>query len=165
MRVGIGFDAHRFTFGRPLVLGGVEIPFTAGLEGYSDADVVIHAIIDALLGSISAGDIGKFFPDTDEQYRDVSSLVLLSEVRDVLASSNYKILNIDVVVILEEPKLNIYREEMQNKIAAVLNIKSEQVSIKATTTEGLGFVGRKEGIVAQAVALVEEAPSPLGGEG
>lgn len=159
MRVGIGFDTHRFIEGRPLVLGGVEIPFHLGLQGHSDADVIIHAIMDAILGAIAAGDIGKHFPHTDEQYRDISSLILLSRVTNILSESQYIIGNIDCVALLEEPKLSPYREQMQEEIARVLNIENDKISIKASTTEGLGFTGRGEGIAAYAVVLVEEAGS------
>ncbi len=156
MRVGIGFDAHAFIVGRPLILGGIEIPYRLGLEGHSDADVVVHAIIDALLGSISAGDIGEHFPDTERQYKDISSLILLKKTKQVLDERKYKISNIDIVVILEEPKLNIYKNKIKEKLASVLEVKSEQIGIKATTTEKMGFTGRKEGVAAQAVVLVEE---------
>jgi 2-C-methyl-D-erythritol 2,4-cyclodiphosphate synthase len=156
VRAGIGFDAHKFISDRPLVLGGVRIPFPLGLEGYSDADVIIHAIIDAILGAISEGDIGLHFPDTDERYRNISSLTLLSEVKEILTERRYKVVNLDVVVALEEPKIAPFREEMREKIAHALNIETGQVNVKATTTEGLGFTGRGEGIAAYAVALVEQ---------
>ncbi|MDI6821272.1 MAG: 2-C-methyl-D-erythritol 2,4-cyclodiphosphate synthase [Actinomycetota bacterium] len=156
MRVGIGFDAHKFTSNRPLVLGGVHIPFPLGLEGYSDADVVIHAIIDAILGAISEGDMGLHFPDTEERYRDISSLTLLSEVKKILTERRYKVVNLDVVVALEEPKIAPFRDEMKGKIAHTLDIERDRVNVKATTTEGLGFTGRREGIAAYAVALVEQ---------
>jgi 2-C-methyl-D-erythritol 2,4-cyclodiphosphate synthase len=156
MRIGIGFDAHRFVKGRPLILGGVEIPFHLGLEGHSDADVIIHAIIDAILGAISAGDIGKHFPDTDEEYKDISSLILLSRVANILSNSKFQVGNIDAVTLLEEPKISPYRDEMRGKIAKILRIEKDKVSIKASTTEGLGFTGRAEGIAAYAVVLVEK---------
>jgi 2-C-methyl-D-erythritol 2,4-cyclodiphosphate synthase len=156
MRIGIGFDAHCFIASRPLILGGIEIPYHLGLEGHSDADVVVHAIIDALLGSISAGDIGEHFPDTEEQYKDISSLILLKKTRQFLDEKKYKISNIDIVVILEEPKLNIYKNKIKERLASVLEVKSGQIGIKATTTEKMGFTGRKEGIAAQAVVLVED---------
>lgn len=156
MRVGIGFDAHSFVVGRPLILGGIEVPYHSGLEGHSDADVIVHAIIDALLGSISADDIGEHFPDTDQQYKDISSLILLKKTKQVLDERKYEISNIDVVVILEEPKLNTYRNEMKKRLASVLEIKLEQIGIKATTTEKMGFTGRREGVAAQAVVLVED---------
>lgn len=156
LRVGIGFDVHKFTFGHPLVLGGVKVPFSLGLEGHSDADVVLHAIIDALLGATSSDDIGTHFPDTDEQYKDISSLVLLKETGKIMEKKEYKIVNIDVVVMLEEPKISPLRSEMKKAIANELKIEPEQINIKATTTEGLGFIGQNEGAAAQAVALVEE---------
>ena len=157
MRVGIGFDAHRFTEGRPLVLGGVEIPFSFGLQGHSDADVIIHAIMDAILGAIAAGDIGQHFPDTDEQFRDISSLNLLSKVAGLLSKKQFQIGNIDCVALLEKPKLSPFREQMREKISATLSIDKDNVSVKASTTEGLGFSGRGEGIAAYAVALVKKA--------
>lgn len=156
MRVGIGFDAHRFTEGRPLVLGGVELPFRFGLQGHSDADVVIHAIMDAILGAIAAGDIGQHFPDTDEQFRDISSLSLLSKVASLLSKKRFQIGNIDCVALLEEPKLSPFREQMREKISTALGIEKDNVSVKASTTEGLGFSGRGEGVAAYAVALVEK---------
>lgn len=155
MRVGFGFDAHRFVRGRPLILGGVEIPFSMGLEGFSDADVLVHAIADALLGAISAGDLGEHFPAGDPRYKNISSLVLLKKVNEVLSREGYEILNLDTVLILQEPKVEKYREEMKEKIAQTVGLSKERVSIKATTTEGLGFAGRGEGIGAQAVALVQ----------
>lgn len=155
MRIGIGFDVHKFAAGRTLVLGGVEIPFRLGLAGHSDADVVCHAVIDALFGAVTAGDIGSHFPDTDPRYKDISSLALLREARSVLDEGNYIIGNIDIVVIAEEPKLSGWRDEMRGNLAEALGIDVDRVSVKATTTEGLGFTGRGEGIAAQAVALVE----------
>jgi 2-C-methyl-D-erythritol 2,4-cyclodiphosphate synthase len=156
MRVGIGFDAHRFGKGRPLILGGLEIPFHLGLEGHSDADVVIHAVMDAILGAVAAGDIGEHFPDNDDRYRDISSLVLLSEVAGLVEQQGFQIGNIDVAVVLEKPRLSPYREQMQKRIAQALNLEVKKIGIKATTTEGMGFAGRGEGIAAYAVALVEE---------
>lgn len=156
MRVGIGFDTHRFTFGRPLVLAGVKIPFSLGLAGHSDADVVTHALIDALLGSVAAGDIGARFPDSDERYKDISSLKLLAETVKIVGSKGYRIVNIDIMALLEEPRLAEYREEMRQSLADTLRIEVSQISIKATTTEGLGFTGRGEGIAAQSIVLVED---------
>lgn len=155
MRVGFGFDAHRFVRGRPLILGGVEIPFSMGLEGFSDADVLVHAIADALLGAISIGDLGEHFPPEDPRYKNISSLILLQKVNELLAREGYEIINLDTVLILQEPKVDRYREEMKEKIAQTIGLNKERVSIKATTTEGLGFAGRGEGIGAQAVALVQ----------
>ncbi len=155
MRVGIGYDVHRMVEGRPLVLGGVEIPFAKGLLGHSDADVLVHAIMDALLGAAAMGDIGKHFPDTDPQFKDISSLALLEKVGDLLRSAGYLVANIDAVVIAEAPKIAPYIQEMRKKIASGLQIPLEVVSVKATTTEGLGFVGAGQGIAAQAVCLLE----------
>jgi len=156
MRVGIGFDAHRFTEGRPLILGGVEILFHYGLEGHSDADVLIHAIMDAILGAAALGDIGQHFPDTDDQYRNISSLILLSKVANNMEKNGFRIGNIDCIVMMEEPKLSPYRDEIQQKIADTLGIEKDKVGIKASTTEGMGFIGRGEGVAAQAVVLIEE---------
>jgi len=161
MRIGIGFDAHKFTGGKPLILGGVEIPFRFGLEGHSDADVVAHAIMDAILGAIAAGDIGQHFPDTDEEYRNISSMVLLSRVGRILSERGFRVGNIDCVAVLEEPKVSPYREEMREKIAGALEIEKDKVGLKASTTEGLGFTGRREGVAAYAVVLVEEADERL----
>ncbi len=162
MRIGIGFDAHRFIEGRPLVLGGVEIPFHLGLEGYSDADVAIHAAMDALLGAVAAGDIGQHFPDSDEKYRDISSLILLSRVADIVRARSFKVANIDMVIVLEEPRLAPYRNKMQKSIAEALNVRPERIGIKASTTEGMGCIGRGEGIAAYAVALVGDTHEPSG---
>ncbi|MDP3013208.1 MAG: 2-C-methyl-D-erythritol 2,4-cyclodiphosphate synthase [Candidatus Subteraquimicrobiales bacterium] len=159
MRVGIGFDAHKLVEGRPLILGGIEIPYPLGLAGHSDADVIIHAVIDAILGAIGAGDIGYYFPDTDSRYKGISSLTLLLEVAEIVVKAGFTVVNVDVVAVLEEPKLSPYREKMCQKVAEALKIKAKQVSIKAKTTEGLGFSGRREGIAAYAVALVEEIKS------
>ena len=155
LRVGQGFDVHRLEEGRRLILGGVDIPFERGLAGHSDADVLSHAIIDALLGAVARGDIGRMFPDTDVQYEDISSLVLLGQVRQVLQEKGAEIVNIDALVIAQRPRLAPFIEGMSEAIAAVLQIETEALSLKATTTERLGFVGREEGIAAQAVALVE----------
>ncbi len=156
MRIGIGFDAHKFIEGKPLILGGVEIPFEFGLEGHSDADVVAHAIMDAILGAVAAGDIGQHFPDTDEQYRNISSMILLSRVGRMLSERGFRVGNIDCVAVLEEPKVSPHREAMREKIAGALEIEKDRVGLKASTTEGLGFTGRREGIAAYAVVLVEE---------
>ena len=155
MRVGQGVDVHAFVEGRKLVLGGVAIPFERGLAGHSDADVLTHAIIDALLGATGGGDIGRLFPDTDLRYKDISSLVLLGKVRDSLAEKGAKVLNIDAVIMAQKPRLVPHVESMTNQLAAVLQLAPDDISLKATTTENLGFVGREEGIMAQAVALVE----------
>ncbi len=153
-RVGIGFDVHKFAFGRKLILGGVEIPSEKGLEGHSDADVLLHAICDALLGAAALGDIGKHFPNTDDRYKNISSLILLEKTNELIASQNFVVANIDSTIIAERPKLLPYIEEMTVKISEVLKINKSQISIKATTSEKLGFTGREEGIVAMAVALI-----------
>ena len=155
MRIGIGYDVHILTEGRKLIIGGVDIPYEKGLLGHSDADVLIHAIADALLGAAALGDIGKHFPDSDEKFRGISSLVILSEVSDLLGQAGYKIVNIDSIIIAEKPKMMPYISQMKENLADALKIHSSQIGIKATTTEGLGFTGRKEGIAAQAVALIE----------
>jgi 2-C-methyl-D-erythritol 2,4-cyclodiphosphate synthase len=155
MRVGLGVDAHRLVPGRPLLLGGVAIPHDRGLAGHSDGDAAIHAAIDALLGAASLGDIGDHFPSSDERYRDVSSRLLLREVAARLAQAGWRIVNLDLVIIAERPKLAPYRAAMREALATDLGVKVEAVSIKATTTDGLGFTGRGEGIAAQAVALID----------
>lgn len=155
MRVGFGYDVHRLVEGRPLVLGGVLIPHEKGLLGHSDADVLVHAIMDALLGAAGAGDIGRHFPDSDRRYKGASSLALLSRVKEILAAKNLEIENIDSVIVAQAPKLAPYIERMVSALAKTLEIKPEQVNVKATTAEGLGFTGRGEGISAYAVALVK----------
>ncbi|MGI6345143.1 MAG: 2-C-methyl-D-erythritol 2,4-cyclodiphosphate synthase [Bacillota bacterium] len=157
MAVGIGYDAHRWAAGRPLILGGVEIPAECGLLGHSDADVLIHAIIDALLGAAVLGDIGQHFPDTDAAYRGVASTVLLARVQQLLTEHGLTIHNIDATVIMERPRLSPYLPAMRRRIAEILNIAEKQVSLKATTNEGMGFVGRQEGVAALAVAQLDDA--------
>jgi 2-C-methyl-D-erythritol 4-phosphate cytidylyltransferase/2-C-methyl-D-erythritol 2,4-cyclodiphosphate synthase len=154
-RVGIGYDVHRLVENRPLILGGVAIPHTKGLEGHSDADVLLHAISDALLGAAGLGDIGRHFPDTDPQYKGISSLVLLRSVREKLAEAGFQVYNVDAVVEAETPKLAPYISEMNGCIAEALFVEPGRINVKATTTEKLGFVGRKEGIAAQAVVMLE----------
>lgn len=154
MRVGMGYDVHRLEQGRPLILGGVKIPWERGLAGHSDADVLLHAIMDALLGAAALGDIGKLFPPGEPRFKDISSLLLLEEVVVLLKEAHYGIINIDSVVVAQRPKLSPYIAEMRAKIAAVLGIPEGDVSVKATTTEHLGFTGREEGIGAYAVALL-----------
>ena len=154
MRFGIGYDVHRMVVNRKLVLGGVEIPFIKGLLGHSDADVLSHAIADALLGAAALGDIGKHFPDTDPRFKDVSSLVLLKHVRELLRSHNYHIVNTDSTVILQHPKISPYVKKMRENIAQALEISIDQVSVKATTSEELGFIGMGEGAAAHAVASI-----------
>ena len=155
LRVGHGYDVHRLKTGRALILGGVTLPYDLGLDGHSDADVLTHAIMDALLGAAAAGDIGKLFPDNDEAFRGISSLELLRRVKLYLAEKNYKIVNVDATIIAQAPKLSPYREEMRENLAKVMEVDVEQVSVKATTEEHLGFTGRKEGVSAHAVALIE----------
>ena len=156
MRVGNGYDVHKLAGGRRLVLGGVEIPFDRGLSGWSDADVLTHAIIDALLGAAALGDIGRHFPPGDQQYKDISSLVLLGRVKDRLAQAGFGIANIDATIVAEQPELRDFIDEMRRNISRRLAVDVSQVSIKATTAEGLGFVGRQEGMAAWAVALVRK---------
>lgn len=154
MRIGMGYDVHRLTEGRKLILGGVDVPHTLGLDGHSDADVLVHAIMDALLGAAALGDIGKHFPDTDEAYAGVSSMKLLAHVRDLLTKENYVIGNIDATVIAQKPKLRPYIAQMEQNIADALGIEKAQVNVKATTEEGLGFTGAQQGISAQAVCAL-----------
>ena len=154
LRIGQGYDVHRLEEGRPLILGGVVVPFERGLAGHSDADVLTHAIIDALLGALSAGDIGQLFPDSDAQYKDISSLVLLEQVGTLIAERGARIQHIDAVVAAQRPKLAPHIAAMRQTLAATLGLEVGQVSLKATTTERLGFVGREEGMEAQAVALL-----------
>jgi len=157
MRIGIGFDVHKLVSDRKLVLGGVVIPFEKGLLGHSDADVLVHAVNDALLGACALGDIGKHFPDTDPEYKDISSLILLKKVNKLLSEKGYRVINIDSVICAQRPKLAPYIDQMRQNIAETLGVDIDQVSIKATTTEGLGFEGRGEGISAQAVCLIEKS--------
>jgi 2-C-methyl-D-erythritol 2,4-cyclodiphosphate synthase len=156
MRVGFGYDVHPFVSGRPLILGGIEIPYLFGLKGHSDADVLVHAICDALLGAVAEGDIGRHFPDTDAQYRDIKSTILLKKVLTKVREKGFRPVNIDATVVAQKPKLSETIPRMVKEIADVLEIEAERVNVKATTTEGLGFTGREEGIAAYAVALVEE---------
>ena len=155
MRIGIGYDVHKLTEGSDLVLGGVKIPFTKKLDGWSDADLLTHAIIDALLGAAALGDIGSHFPSGDLQYKDISSLILLERVREKLAANGWQVVNIDATVLAERPKLRDFIDEMRQKISQTLGINVSQVSVKASTSNGLGFVSRGEGIAAHAVALIE----------
>lgn len=155
LRIGHGYDVHRLATGRELILGGVSVPFEKGLDGHSDADVLLHAIMDALLGAAALGDIGKLFPDTDEAYRGASSLALLCEVGKRLAAAGFGVVNIDATVLAQRPKLAPYIERMRGNIARTLEIDASQVSVKATTEEGLGFTGRGEGMAAHAVAMLE----------
>ncbi|GAY77772.1 2-C-methyl-D-erythritol 2,4-cyclodiphosphate synthase [Sporolactobacillus inulinus] len=156
MRIGHGYDVHQLAENRDLIIGGVTIPYELGLVGHSDADVLLHAISDALLGSVAEGDIGKHFPDTDEAYKDADSKQLLAEVAGIVRAKGYAISNVDSVVIAQKPKLAPYIAEMCQVIAHVLNLSEDQVNVKATTTEKLGFTGRGEGIAAEAICLVEK---------
>ena len=157
MRVGIGYDAHRLTTDRSLILGGVEIPFDKGLEGWSDADVVVHAIMDALLGAAALGDIGNHFPPNDPSFKDISSITLLNRVGGLLKRQGWRIGNIDATIIAERPLLRPFITQMKQNISRALSINQSEVGIKATTNEGLGFTGRQEGIAAYAVALLGKA--------
>ena len=156
MRIGQGYDVHRLVEGRKLILGGVEIPYEKGLLGHSDADVLLHAVMDALLGAAALGDIGQHFPDSDERYKGISSVELLKEVGKILQENGYLIENIDSTVIAQRPKLLPYRPQMAKNIADALGIEPDQVSVKATTEEGLGFTGSGEGISSQAITLLTE---------
>ncbi|TDX49311.1 2-C-methyl-D-erythritol 2,4-cyclodiphosphate synthase [Orenia marismortui] len=156
MRVGIGFDVHKLVEDSDLILGGVTIDYFLGLLGHSDADVLLHAIKDALLGAIGEGDIGRHFPDTDPQYKGISSLKLLKEVVDIIEDKGYILNNLDATIIAQKPKLAPYIERMQKNIAEVLRVDINKINLKATTTEGLGFIGKKEGIAAQAIVSVVE---------
>lgn len=155
MRIGNGYDVHKLVEGRKLILGGVDVPYEKGLLGHSDADVLIHAIMDALLGACALGDIGKLFPDSDAEFKDISSVLLLKKVAEVLKRENYTIINIDSIVAAQKPKLAPYIQEMRSNIAKALEIPVDCVSVKATTTEHLGFEGRGEGISSYAVCLLE----------
>ena len=154
MRIGFGYDVHAFSENRKLILGGVNIPHSVGLLGHSDADVLVHAIMDALLGAAALGDIGKLFPDTDPRYKDANSLKLLTAVGNLLKENNYSISNIDSTIAAQAPKLAIFIDEMRKNIAHALCIDISQIAVKATTTEHLGFEGRKEGISAYAVTII-----------
>lgn len=154
MRVGCGFDVHRLVEGRKLFLGGVEIPFSKGLQGHSDADVALHALCDAMLGAVASGDIGMHFPDNDPQFKNISSIVLLERTADIVREKGYQIENVDLTIIAEKPKVASFIPDMKERIAQRLDVGIDDVNIKATTTEGLGFAGREEGIGALAVAAV-----------
>ncbi len=156
MRVGIGYDVHRLVEGRKLIIGGVEIPYEKGLLGHSDADVLTHTIMDALLGAAGLGDLGTHFPDTHEEFKDSDSMVLLKRVKDMLKAHSYKILNIDAVIIAQEPKMNPHLPLMKERLAKVLHLSVEDINLKATTEEGLGFTGTKEGMACQAVVLIDK---------
>ena len=158
IRVGNGYDVHRLVEGRKLILGGVDVPHSMGLDGHSDADVLVHALCDALLGALGAGDIGKYFPDTDPKWKGISSLHLLKE--GMRMCKGFKLANADSVIVAQKPKLAPYIPEMKKNIAAILDVEADQINIKATTTERLGFAGREEGISAYAVALLVKNDRP-----
>lgn len=155
MRIGLGCDTHRLAEGRRLVLGGVEIPHDKGLLGHSDADALIHAVIDALLGAAAMGDIGTLFPDTSDKYKDISSLILLRETGERIRKAGYKIVNIDTIIIAQKPKMAPYKEKMAQTMAEALGIEPFRINVKAKTNEHMGFTGREEGIETQAAALIE----------
>ena len=156
MRDGMGYDVHKLTKDRDLILGGVKIPWEKGLLGHSDADVLIHAVMDALLGAAALGDIGKHFPDTDPAYKGISSVKLLSHVMELLKDSGFSVGNVDAVIIAQKPKMAPHIPQMKKNLAEAMGISENRVNIKATTEEGLGFTGREEGIASQAVCLLEE---------
>ncbi|OQX53486.1 MAG: 2-C-methyl-D-erythritol 2,4-cyclodiphosphate synthase [Candidatus Omnitrophica bacterium 4484_213] len=156
MKVGFGYDIHPFKKGRKLILGGVQVPFERGLEGHSDGDVLLHSICDALLGASNLGDIGKHFPNKDKRYKDISSLRLLGEVKELLQKKELVIENIDSTIIIEEPNLSSFKQKMKVNIAQTLEVSSSQINIKATTNEGLGAIGKGKGIAAYAVALLKK---------
>ena len=155
MRVGIGYDSHRFTLGRPLILGGVHVPFDLGLEGHSDADVVAHAVTDAILGAAALGDIGAHFPPSDARWKDADSIELLRAAARILEERNYQVVNVDVSVVLEQPKLRPHVDAMRAGLADALGISPDNVSIKAKTNEQMGWIGRGEGVAGMAVALID----------
>ncbi len=154
MRVGLGYDVHAFAPGRPLVLGGVTVPYAEGLMGHSDADVLVHALMDAIVGALREGDIGHLFPDSDPAFENISSIELLRRVAHLMADRGFSLADADTVLVLEQPKVSPYREAMRRTIADALGVDVEHVGVKATTTEGLGFEGRGEGVAAQAVVIL-----------
>ena len=154
-RIGLGYDVHAFAQGRKLIIGGVDIPYSRGLDGHSDADVLVHAIMDALVGALRAGDIGKLFPDTDPAYKGTDSIKLLEQVGSLVREQGFNIIDIDSVLMIQEPKMSPHREQMRLNIAKALQIPVDNIGVKATTTEWLGYEGRGEGVSAQAVALLE----------
>ena len=156
-RTGIGFDVHALAEGLPLVIGGVNIPHSRGLQGHSDADVLVHAVMDAILGTLALGDIGEHFPDTEGEFKEADSLELLSRVQKIIEEKVYSCENLDSIIIAEKPKLKSFIGEMRENLASVLKINVDQLSIKATTTENIGFTGREEGIAAQAIVLLKSS--------
>ncbi len=158
-RVGIGYDIHRFAPGRKLFLGGVHIPFTRGLLGHSDADVVLHAVCDALLGAMGEDDIGKHFPDSSDRYKDISSSLILKKAAAILRNKSYKVVNVDVMLLLERPKISLFKAKMKANISGILKVAQDAVSVKATTHEGVGAIGRGQAAAAYAVALIQKRRS------
>ena len=156
LRIGNGYDVHVLTEGRKLILGGVEIPHTKGVLGHSDGDVLVHAIMDAMLGALALGDIGQHFPDTDMQYKNIDSMLLLSKVKELIYPKGYKIINLDSIIVLQKPKVKPYIEAMRKRVAEVLEIEVDQVSVKATTEEKLGFTGDESGVKSYCVVLLEK---------
>lgn len=156
LRIGNGYDVHILTEGRRLVLGGVEVPHTKGVLGHSDGDVLIHAVMDAMLGALALGDIGQHFPDTDMKYENIDSMILLKRVKELVAERGYKVINLDSIIVLQKPKIKPYIEAMRKRIAEVLEIDIEQVSVKATTEEKLGFTGDESGVKSYCVVLLEK---------
>ena len=155
MRIGHGYDAHRFAENRPLILGGINIPYEKGLIAHSDGDAVIHALCDAMLGAAALGDIGNYFPDSDNEFKDIDSRILLGKVLGMLEKKNYKIINADITIVAQAPRLAAYLNEMKILLAGDMNLDSDQINIKATTTEKMGFLGRKEGIAVHSVVLID----------
>jgi len=155
MRIGQSTDIHRLVRDRDLILGGVKVPYELGLDGHSDADVLLHAIIEALIGAMGLGDIGTHFPDTDDTYKGISSMILLEKTREMLEENEYEVCNIDSLILIQSPKMKPYIPQMRKNIAEVLGINVDQVNVKATTGERMGFVGNKEGVVAEAVVLID----------
>jgi len=160
LRIGLGYDIHRLAAGRKLILGGVEIPYEKGLLGYSDSDVLLHAIIDALLGAAALGDIGQRFPDNDPQYKDISSIILLERTYELITQAGFRLHQMDTIIIAERPKLGPYMAQIKAKIGPILQLPPERIGLKAKTNEGLGPIGEGQAMAAQAVALLEEAKRP-----
>ena len=156
LRIGNGYDVHKLVEGRKLILGGVEIPHTKGVLGHSDGDVLVHAIMDAMLGALALGDIGQHFPDTDMQYKNIDSMLLLSKVKELIYSKGYRVINLDSIIVLQKPKVKPYIEAMRKRVAEVLEIEVDQVSVKATTEEKLGFTGEESGVKSYCVVLLEK---------
>ena len=157
MRIGSGFDVHRLVSGRPLILGGVEIPHDKGLLGHSDADVLTHAVCDALLGALAMGDLGRPFPDTSQTFKDISSMRLLQHCVDMMRKEGYRLVNLDATVMAQAPKISPHKAEMEERLAQVFGTDTKRINVKATTTEGLGHIGRGEGIAAECVLLIQHA--------